>query len=57
MNEYVTLKKKIPISHPNIVKIYDMILNIEHPKKPEQPIVALSMKKYSFDGIKCLNIF
>ncbi|KAL4436256.1 hypothetical protein ABPG74_015847 [Tetrahymena malaccensis] len=55
VNEYEILKKKIPNSHPNIVKIYDLYHNIEHPNDPEQPVVALSMKKYTYDGIRCLR--
>ncbi|KAL4487081.1 hypothetical protein ABPG72_001533 [Tetrahymena utriculariae] len=57
VNEYEILKKKIPNSHPNIVKIYDLYHNIGHPNEPEQPVVALSMKKYTYDGIRCLREF
>lgn len=43
--------------HPNIVKIYDMYHNIEHPNEADQPVTVLSMKRYTYDGIRCLREF
>jgi len=63
LNEFEILTRKIKRNHPHIVKIYslhDNVNNLEifsNETAPNNAFVALEMKKYSYDVVKCMREF